>query len=90
MDNPHKCPKCGKWYELNEENFHRDASKPSGFACYCKRCAMILQRLGRKKTCHLARENLEECEHFTDFDRRSLNERCRRPTGHGLSMYKPV
>ena len=90
MKHPKKCPKCGQWKEENEDNFHRDKTKATGFVRYCKHCALLMQKESRAKGFHMERENLVDDPTFDDFDRYAIIQRRQRATGLKLSIHKPI
>jgi hypothetical protein len=88
MKEPRKCPQCKQWKELNEDNFHRDRSRKTGFAVWCKRCAHIYQLKKRAEGFHLESEHLIDDPTFSKFDRDCVTAQRTRPTGCELSIYQ--
>lgn len=87
------CPQCNPPIpkEVNEDNFHRDKRRTSGFNPTCKVCANARQKRLRSKPKHLSEESLpEDKPQCGPFEKQCAQERGRRHVSHGFSIFKAV
>jgi hypothetical protein len=75
-----KCRKCGEVKPLTEEHWHRDSSRTSSWARWCKPCMLRAQAISRA-TKHTMDSGLYHCYEnikFGDFEKDCLRDQVRR------------